>query len=605
MLATMRGKRWAESGVFTLTIGALLAALGLLVWPLLAALPDDEGGGYDPATVTDYRSVLTVRADGTMKATERITAELPAGRHGIFRYWDVSDGADPRGRALPRDIEIEQDGEPAEVKWLWKEGRRFRVAQIGDSGRVLDPGTHVWTISYDVDGVLAKPGARYRGGSWASDEGSEFVWDVVPWSEMRVDRAQVKVHLPSPPASTPQCARTFGSCEVSADGSTLTLSANGISTHEPVSLAARLADPPQPGTLLPWPAWLDPVLGRNVPGAVALVLLAILAFVAGRLLERRTRERAPGFPVLFEPPAGIGPVQASYVLREQLPKNAVSATLLHLAERGFVKLDHAGENRWSVTGLKTAAEWQELDELSQYVGRSLGINTEHGSFSVDGSVGAGQTLSSLATSLPGKARDWAIQQGLLVKSPMVPGGRLLVGAAAVLAAVCAWWQPLGIGLVALVPALFVVGGIGIARAAATTHRTPAGRELWSRAGGFRRMLTTDSAEARFDFAARKDLYTSFIPYAVAFGCAEEWARKYAATVGEPAPVPLWYAGGMTGSGHSGGYGTLSFESFDAALGSSISAYAATQRSSSSGGGGGGGFSFSGGGGGGGGGMGSW
>lgn len=605
MLATMRGKRWGESGVFTLTVVALVAALGLLVWPLLAALPDDQQGGYDPATVTDYRAVTTVRADGGLHTTETITAELPGGRHGIFRYWDVADGADPHGRAMPRHIEIKQDGAAAEVSWLWKEGRRFRVARIGDADRLLDPGTHVWTISYDVDGVLAEPGARYRGGSWASDEGSEFVWDVVPWSEMRVQQAQVTVHLPSAPTSKPQCARTLGSCEVRADGSTITLAATDIATHEPVSVAARLADDPEPGTLLPWPAWLDPVLGRNALVAGLLALLALLAFAAGRVLERRTREQAPGFPVLFEPPAGIGPLQAAYIMREQLPENAVSATLLYLAERGYVKLDHQGHNRWSVTGLKPASAWAELDELSQQVGRALGVTTEHSAFSVDGSVLAGQTLSSLTTALPGRARTWAIEQGLLVKSPMVPGGRLAIGIAAVLAALCAWRQPFGIGLVALVPALFVVGGIGLVRAAATTHRTTAGRDVWSRAGGFRRMLATDSAEARFDFSARKELYTAFIPYAVAFGCAEAWARKYSAAMGEPAPVPLWYSGGVINAGHGGGYGTLSFDSFDAALGSSISAYAATQRSSSSGGGGGGGFSFSGGGGGGGGGMGSW
>ena len=44
-----------------------------------------------------------------------------------------------------------------------------------------------------------------------------------------------------------------------------------------------------------------------------------------------------------------------------------------------------------------------------------------------------------------------------------------------------------------------------------TRRTDSGRELWSRAGGFHRMLTTDSAETRFDFGARKDLYIGLRP----------------------------------------------------------------------------------------------
>ena len=52
-----------------------------------------------------------------------------------------------------------------------------------------------------------------------------------------------------------------------------------------------------------------------------------------------------------------------------------------------------------------------------------------------------------------------------------------------------------------------------------TRRTAAGRELWSQAGGFHRMLATDSAETRFDFSARRDLYTAYVPFAVAAGAA--------------------------------------------------------------------------------------
>lgn len=601
----MRGRDWGERGVFTLTALALLAALGVLIWPLIAAANPSGRDAIDPATVSDFTAVMKVDRDGTLHATETVTVDLPAGRHGIFRYWDLADGADPRGRAVPKDIEIKQDGHPAEVQWLWESGRRFKVAKIGDAGEVMTAGQHVWTFSYVVDGVLAEPGARNRGGSWASDGGSEFVWDVVPWSSMPIAKSKVTVHLPAAAREGARCAAGLGvPCEIAADGSTVTVTTGQLYAHQQVSVAARLGVEPSPGTLLPWPAWLDPVLGRNVLVAIVLAGAALVAFVVGRLLERRTRERSPGFPVLFEPPAGLGPVSAAYISREQLPKNALSATLLYLAERGLVKVDHQGQNQWTVTTLE-GGDWSKVDHLSQFVGAQLGLTTPGATFAVDGSVASGQDLSSLMTALPGEARAWAVDQGLLVKSPMVPGGRAALVVAALLTALLAWAQPFGIGLIAFVPAAFVVGGIGLLRAAATTHRTAEGRDAWSRAGGFRRMLATDSAEARFDFSARKDLYTSYIPYAVAFGCAEAWARKYQAATGEPAPVPLWYAGGMTGSGYGGGFGTLSFDSFDAALGSSISAYAATQRPSSSSGGGGGGFSFSGGGGGGGGGMGSW
>ena len=51
---------------------------------------------------------------------------------------------------------------------------------------------------------------------------------------------------------------------------------------------------------------------------------------------------------------------------------------------------------------------------------------------------------------------------------------------------------------------------------ANTRRTAKGRELWSKVGGFYRVLSTPSSQNRFDFSGRQDLYTAYIPWAVAF-----------------------------------------------------------------------------------------
>lgn len=605
MLATMarRGiQRTVQANVAVLTVlAALVALFGAFIWPLLASGTGSGGGAPDPARITDYRVEMTVDDDGTLRARETLEVDMPSWRHGIFRWFDVHDGADPHGRAIPRDIEVTADGEPAQVAWSWADGRRFRVAKIGDPSEYLTEGLHTYEISWRVDGVLAEPGSRGDSGTWSGSEGSEFVWDVVPggWA-MPIDAMRGEITLPAEPRS-PQCA-SLGSCTAEAKGSTLTVTARGLAPYTPVTVGALVDTEPAPGLRLPWPPWLDPVFGRSLLAALGIAAAAVLALVLGWLLTLRTRERAPGFPVLFEPPAGLGPVATAYVTTETLPSNAVSATLLHLAERGFVKLDHDSNNRWAVTGLKPAPEWQQLDDLSQAVGRALGVTTEHSHFAVDGSVTSGQRLSALTSDLPRAARRWAIEHGYLTLTPGVPLARLLLAAVAVIAVLCAAFQPFGIGLLTLVPAAFVVGGVGLVRPPATTHRTAAGRDAWSRAGGFRRMLATDSAEARFDFSARKELYTAYIPYAVAFGVADRWAAKYQAETGEPAPVPTWYAAGYAGGGGWSGGATLGIASFDAALASSIGAYAATQSSSSGGGGGGG---FSGGGGGGGGGGGSW
>src|SRR5690554_903025 len=118
-----------------------LIMVGLLLVPVLAANLDEDGSSVaDPVTITQYRADYDVDADGTLRATETITAEFPPGRHGIFRYWDLADLADRGVRYRPRDVRIELDGEPVRFEALWEGGRRYRVAKVGDPDEYVSPG---------------------------------------------------------------------------------------------------------------------------------------------------------------------------------------------------------------------------------------------------------------------------------------------------------------------------------------------------------------------------------------------------------------------------------------------------------------------------------
>ena len=96
------------------------------------------------------------------------------------------------------------------------------------------------------------------------------------------------------------------------------------------------------------------------------------------------------------------------------------------------------------------------------------------------------------------------------------------------------------------------------------------------------MLSTPSSENRFDFSGRQDLYTAYIPWAVAFGCADVWAAKYRTETGAEPPVPTYFPVG--GSWGHGDPTSSMVDSFSDTMSSAISSYEATQRSSSSGGG---------------------
>jgi hypothetical protein len=570
-------------------LAGVLTLVGLL-WPVLAyGAGGDAEGAYDPAVISDYRADLTVDEHGMLTAHEVITTRMPDGRHGIFRFWDVADAGDDYARLVPEDITVTEDGGPATVDLSWQEQRRYRVARIGRADVTLTPGEHRYDIRYSIDGVLAEQG-----------DGARFHWDVVAraW-QMPVERSEVRVALPGSVTAATCTTGTFGpGCAVATDGTGVVVTATGLQPRTGVTLVADVAAEAPDRVTLPWPTRFDAVLSRSLPVAVLLLLLGVVGGVAGWFLARQAREPRPGHPVLYAPPDGVGPVQAYYVAEERVPDTALQATLLHQAEQGLTRLERRPDDTWVVQGAGTAEQWRDTDDVTRAVGESLGL-TRGGRFVADDSVETGKRLVAVKAAIGSTAKQWARASGHL--SPSMPelASKLLVGGAVLLAGVLFVWNPFGVTALGLPTAAFAVGGVPLLAGGVGTRRTPSGRELWSRTGGFRRMLSTPSAEQRFEFSGREQLYTAYVPWAVAFGAAEAWAEKYRTETGQEPATPVWLAGGTSTWGGTGTDLGGALDSFESSLQSSISAYEATQRSSSSGGGG------VGGGGGGGGGGGSW
>jgi uncharacterized membrane protein YgcG len=586
----------------------LLVTCGGLFWPVLAARVSDSAAPAqaEKVTVSRYSATYQVLPDGHLSATETLDADFSRApdRHGIFRFWDITDPNDPHVRHEPAITSITMDGREVPYELSWENERRIRVAKIGDPDRYVSPGRHQYQITYTVPGVIAPADAV--GGEFAASQSSPvesvFYWNVLAqgWSFAMSD-VDIRIQLPWP-ATQLRCTVGTGAgapCQIGGAGTQeVSVTAQDVAARTPITVALGMPGDPPARTTLPWTPEFDWTFGRSVPLTVILAVLSAIGLIAGYLWNRKAHEPPPGFPVMYTPPEGLGPVQTVYMAHETIGSHALVSTLLHQAEQGLIRLEQQGEDEWRIVGQADPQRWREADAVSQAVGYGLGVTRPGAQFVAEKSTAAGQRLSKVRSSIGPETKLWARSSGLVVGARMETLGKALVIVACVLALVgflgIAW--PTMAGLPA---AAFVLGGWGLLHPGVGSRRTLPGREQWSRAGGFERLLSTPSSEDRFHFAARKDLYIAYIPYATAFGVADKWAQKYQMETGEEPPMPIWLP-------VAPGYGSHRFagvDSFESALSSSIGAYTASQAASSRGGGMGGGFS--GGGGGGGGGGGSW
>lgn len=566
---------------------ALIWILRLVVVAAVAAVwfvPPFSSTQTDTARIATYVADFDLEANGTLRSTETLRVEMPGGKHGIYRIFDVTDERRHGVQHPVTDVTVTRDGAPEPATWI-DSAPGTSTLRIGSPGVVLDPGVHTYVITSVTTDTLE----RGAGGT------VRWWWNVVGsgW-QMEMDSVSITARLPAEVAKLECVMGDDTPCVATAAERTMQLRTGHLAPHTPVTVRATF-----PKGSLPAPP-ADPA-DHDLLWTVVLVALGV---ALGAAFIVATRERPPGFPVLFEPPEGVSPALGARVLDEADSGDALQATLFDLGAAGVVRLD-GNDEAWTVNLLVDPAA-ANLGEMEHAVITSLGLTFAGDSFLVSTTPSSGEKITTARATLNAVVH----QQG---RAYLEPSGVGLLGvalgwisAAAVVAAAfvrltnggVGWFGlPVFFGLAAFAFVVATVAGDRGSR----TKRTAQGRDVWSRTGGFARFLTTESSESRFDAAAHLDWYPRYLSWAVVLGSADAWARRYEAQ-GVTIPTVPWIY--WTGTGYMGSSFTSAVsQSFDAAITSASASYAASQTSSGSGSFGGGGFG--GGSGGGGGGGGSW
>ena len=583
--------------------------MAVLAVSLALGLSASNAQADEAWVITSFHSEISIASNSSIAVTEDIRVDFGSlQKHGIFRtiplryryddshdrYYNlavyaVTDGSRP----LPHSDSIDNDN---------------YVIKIGDPNQLVS-GANRYVITYAVVGAMNSFSDRDEL-FWNVDGG---LWPVPKQS------VTARVSLPSDAFQKAACYEgpegSREACTYEPGGLSVTYSSTRqLGSGEQMSVVTALNK-----GAVNVPAPMLEARKRQFPqdafditpltvGVSLLVLVAGIGFVIwnwwthGRdrayltqyYLTNDPREgpeplfKHPPVVVEFEPPQKMRPAELGLILDESADSKDLTATIVDLAVGGYLTIEELpGGKDWKLTS-KTPASAALLPYEQTILGGLFAGRNEVTLSSLKG------TFHPTLAAAEGQMYSDAMARKLFTSSPQqsraawgCAGVALLVGGVAVSIALGIAW---GWGLLGAAIAL-----TGIALTISfpfMPQRTAAGRDLLQHTLGFRLYMTT-AEKYRQQFAAKAEIFTQLLPYAIVFGCVTLWAKAFEGI--DTSATNNWYVGpGL----FQAALLSNSLESMNANISNAIAS--APPRSGSSSGFGGGGFSGGGGGGGGGG-----
>lgn len=630
------------------TLGILFATVvaGLAVAGIGAGFaPSASAGALDLAKLSiDY----TVSADGVLHVTETIDYHFSCcDKHGIYRDLVIREPfADDQSKDQKYEVsnikvssptsQVATDVDTSTLKQNGARDQMLRI-KIGRSDQTV-PDDATYRLTYDVRGALRH-----------FPDHSELFWDATGsgW-DASLSLVTVSVTVPQgvqkvacfagPAGSTKSCDQKSIS-----GGKALFVQPTGVYDGEQLSIVAALKAGAVSNDV---PIVVDPpgflerheLNPREVVVSAALAIVAVITRAWYRWRGNRD-DRYDGMPPGAVPPEGFAvrtvrdnlsedeipvayappkiPVAEGGLLVDgKANTTEVAATLIDLAVRGAVRIDHSAESRKVVlVDPEIATESHERSLLrGLFPQLEAGTEVELGEpkpgdytmaraarFTIDAVRNQVEQKRWYArmprrTRLDASGGDgWAALGCVLLFSAIVMVLAVVIGS--VKFGAPSWVGPaaaIGVPLVAI--ALLLVTYVGKSRHG---RRTAIGRAITDQVIGFRKYLATAEAD-QLHFEDGDDVFSRYLPWAIVFDLADHWQQVCRKLVesGRLTAEPGWYSGSSYySSGWSANslstsvaqsFSTPSRPSTGGGGGTSSGFSSSSSSSSSSGGGGGGG-----------------
>ena len=297
--------------------------------------------------VDDFYTEITVNVDGTISVTENINYNLGQNeRHGIFRNIPYKKtNADGKSFKMDIDVVSVEDELGTAYRYETSSGNGQISIKIGDANEHVT-GVKTYIISYIVSGAL----------TYFSEQ-TELYWNLTgnDW-EIPILRSSANINLPkeiNDSLTNAVCYTgikdsTEKSCEHSAEANTYSLvSSKPLQPGE--GLTVVIGFPPDWVDILepkPDNSWLlSYIFGLLfvIAGLYWFILLPIIIFNKRYKIRKYFKDNQKVVAAWFDPPKNdvrnsYTPAETGILIDKRPDHKEVTATIIHLAQRGFLKI---------------------------------------------------------------------------------------------------------------------------------------------------------------------------------------------------------------------------------------------------------------------------
>lgn len=489
--------------------------------------------------ISNFFVDIKVNQDSSIIVEETIMYDFgDLQRHGIYR--DIQYKYKAGGGNYKLDIKVlsVSDGEK-DLKYTTSRRSGYFKIKIGDADKYVTGGNK-YVITYSVKGAI-----NYF------DDYDELYWNSTgnEWG-ISIGSSVTQIELPSQIDKDDKQVNCFTGYQGGSASDCIIFEQNGKTVFKGEGFLSKQGMT----VLLGWPKGIvhEPTIIERTIQVIRdnlIVLVPIIVFIFLFTYWRRHGRDPKGRGTImpeYGPPENILPAEAGVVIDEKMDMRDLSATIIDLARRGYLKIKQEDKK---ALGLNVGKNWsllwteKSIQDLSAYERKLI-----EAFFSNDtkkemalNKIKRNSKITNQIKEIKKSVYVKVTKDGWFTKNPETTRATLTIIGGAIIFGFFFFGGFNSSGLIPII-SILITGALIMLFAQIMPKKTQKGTVMKERLEGFKMFLSaTEKDRVKFHFSpsANPEKFADYLPWAIIFGVEKEWAGVFQ---GIDLAQPDWYVG---------------------------------------------------------------